>query len=64
MNEIKAGKSATYIGETVEFPGEFTWLRQGATVFVRSIEGARAWVQNPWDSADRLTVNLEELVVR
>jgi hypothetical protein len=52
---IKAGASATYVGEPFEF------LRPGGSVFVRSVGETTAHVQDPWDSHNRITVDLVDL---
>lgn len=54
---IRAGRAARYVGERFEF------LQPGGSVFVRSVneDAGTAYVQNPWDSHERITVKLDEL---
>lgn len=57
MQTIKTGNAAKYLGDAFDF------LRPGAQVFVRSVDAdaGTAYVQSPWDSADRITVDLNDL---
>lgn len=55
---IKPGSAATYAGVY-----EIDFLRPGMYVFVRAVDtdAATAYVQNPYDSHERMTVDLADL---